>query len=468
MAALPVRLPLLTILLTAISAAPAHSAPTVTNFTAGATSSSQPTAITSGPQGALWAIGTGNPGRALKITTAGAITEFVGGVTSGFPKDSEPSAITVGPDGNLWIAEYKRDKLVRLTPLGVATEFGSVAAGKPRGITAGPDGRIWYTEEGSSSAIGRMDTDGSDVVSFYTGLTSDSLPTAIVAGPDGNLWFTEQAADKIGRITPTGVITEFSAGITPGRAPRDIAVGPDGALWFTETGGSGGIGRITTGGVVTEFFTGLSPSGTPQGIAAGADGALWFTKSASPAAVGRITVDGTISEHLAGIASDAQPLGITAGPDGAMWLADSAGAKGNIGRVTVPPAAGESAASDVGDTTAEVGATVTPNGSPTTFHFEYTRSEDGASFAMPEFGAGNGATAVAVAADLTGLTPETTYRVRVVGVNDAGITPGLETTFTTSASPPSPPPDPDPTPVPDPNPTPLPDPGPARVPTPTR
>src|SRR5260370_40489576 len=31
----------------------------------------------------------------------------------------------------------------------------------------------------------------------------------ITTGPDGNVWFTEIAGNKIGKITPAGVITEF-------------------------------------------------------------------------------------------------------------------------------------------------------------------------------------------------------------------------------------------------------------------
>ena len=38
--------------------------------------------------------------------------------------------------------------------------------------------------------------------------TGSSQPLGIMAGPDGNLWFTEPGANKIGRITPAGAITE--------------------------------------------------------------------------------------------------------------------------------------------------------------------------------------------------------------------------------------------------------------------
>ena len=78
-------------------------------------------------------------------------------------------------------------------------------------------------------------------------------PADIAAGSDGNMWFTEPGANRIGRITPTGVVTEFSAGISRRSLPLGIAAGPDGNLWFTETGfcseegcvGGNRIGRIT-------------------------------------------------------------------------------------------------------------------------------------------------------------------------------------------------------------------------------
>ena len=70
-------------------------------------------------------------------------------------------------------------------------------------------------------------------------------PHGIVAGPDGNLWFTE-LADRIGRITPSGTVTEFSAGISSARQPDRVSPsGPDGNLSFTEFFFQR-IGRINT------------------------------------------------------------------------------------------------------------------------------------------------------------------------------------------------------------------------------
>ena len=100
-------------------------------------------------------------------------------------------------------------------------------------------------------------------------------PEGITRGPDGNLWFTETLADRIGRITPAGVVTQFS--LPFGSQPAEITAGADGNLWFAEFGSSR-IGRITPAGVITEFSAGITPNSGPAGITAGPDGNLWFTE----------------------------------------------------------------------------------------------------------------------------------------------------------------------------------------------
>jgi len=50
-------------------------------------------------------------------------------------------------------------------------------------------------------------------------------------------WFTEWSGNKIGRITPSGVITEFTIP-TPSSNPGGIAAGPDGNIWFIEQNGN--------------------------------------------------------------------------------------------------------------------------------------------------------------------------------------------------------------------------------------
>jgi len=80
-------------------------------------------------------------------------------------------------------------------------------------------------------------------------------------------------ANKIGRITPAGVITEFPSPT----ASAEITTGPDGNLWFTEDTPANKIVRITPAGVVTEFVVPTANS-RPSGITTGPDGNLWFTE----------------------------------------------------------------------------------------------------------------------------------------------------------------------------------------------
>ena len=72
---------------------------------------------------------------------------------------------------------------------------------------------------------------------------ADENGLTIMQGPDSALWFSEGAANKIGRITTSGSITEFSLP-TPSRVPINIVAGPNTTVWFTEKSVQQ-IGRIS-------------------------------------------------------------------------------------------------------------------------------------------------------------------------------------------------------------------------------
>jgi uncharacterized repeat protein (TIGR01451 family) len=212
------------------------------------------------------------------------------------------------------------------------TEFsaGISASAGPAGITTGPDGNLWFTEQ-SGNRIGRI-TPAGVVTEFSAGISAGAGPLRITAGPDGNLWFTEHSGNRIGRITPLGVVTEFSDGITASAEPYDITAGPDGNVWFTELNGKR-VARITPAGIVTEFDAGSILNGRPAGITVGSDGNLWFTgcivfKLFCTGHVGRITSAGVVTAF--GMNVSPFPGDITAGPDGNLWFT----ASNRIGRIT--------------------------------------------------------------------------------------------------------------------------------------
>ena len=279
------------------------------------------TGITAGPtDGAVWFSGYDSNQRKIgRITADGVITEYV--------SFNAPSAITAGPDGALWFTEDAAHQIGRIDAGGVITEYGIPCCGEPSRIAAGPDGALWFTE---GNKIERITTGG--VVTEYLLPDPNAAAIGITAGSDGALWFTEPSSvidyidlicsgnDKVGRITTSGMITEYALSRSVAcRGLKSIAAGPDGALWFNESY-LNAVGRITTAGVVTEYPL-PSALEVSSDIAAGPDGALWFPAFNLENGGGileRITTDGVITEYS--VAANTADSVIVTGPDGALWL----------------------------------------------------------------------------------------------------------------------------------------------------
>ncbi|MGL3108837.1 Vgb family protein [Bradyrhizobium sp. BR 1432] len=111
---------------------------------------SRPSAITTGPDGALWF--TEAAGKIGRITIDGSITEFPikgGGVLH---------SITTGPDGALWLTEFTAKKIGRIPTTATVenlklTEFAIPGSTGPLGITTGPDGALWFTGRQIASSL---------------------------------------------------------------------------------------------------------------------------------------------------------------------------------------------------------------------------------------------------------------------------------------------------------------------------
>jgi hypothetical protein len=88
------------------------------------------------------------------------------------------------------------------------------------------------------------------------------------------------------------------------------------------------------------------------------------------------------------------------------------------------------------DTSAVVAGTVSPNGSTTSYLFQFGLSNAyGASTATHSAGAGT--KAKAVTATIGGLTPGTVYHYHLVATNKAGVASGVDRTFRTTGHPPA-------------------------------
>src|SRR6185295_16574507 len=152
---------------------------------------------------------------------------------------------------------------------GVATDLPIAASAQA--ITAGPDGNIWFAT--ADNRIGRMSTAGV-VALLVTIPTPSSGVRAMAPGRDGNVWFAETSVGRIGRITPTGQLSEFV--LAAGSTPLGMTPGPDGNVWFSDVG-QHTIARITPTGVVTSYAVPAANTALNR-LTSGPDGNIWFVE----------------------------------------------------------------------------------------------------------------------------------------------------------------------------------------------
>jgi streptogramin lyase len=158
--------------------------------------------------------------------------------------------------------------------------------------------------------------------------TAGSSPEHITQASDGNFWFTESFVNdqnatphKVGRITPTGQVTEFN--VCDFCFPTDIVQGSDGILYFTKNDAS--LGRITTDGtVLTDIPAVFSPNG--NGLDAHGDD-IWFTDF-NRHSVWRYDIPTDAFTEFP--APNTVPLDVVVAADGIVWFTDG---NGQIGRL---------------------------------------------------------------------------------------------------------------------------------------
>jgi streptogramin lyase len=279
-----------------------------------------------------------------------------------------PQGIPVGPDGNVWFVENGGNKVGRITPAGVLTEFPlPTAQSLPSQIVLG-GGDVYYTAAGVVK-VGYLDALGD--LSLHQ--VPSQADTGVAFGPNGYLWKTNgtaQVAFNTARFSGGGVGCTLNDGfphsffgITPGpgnvlviadaghnaivavdvtgcnfgsvslpnanSGPNFVTAGQDGAFWFTEYFGNR-IGRLKNG-VIAEYA--LPPGTAPQMIAAALDGTLWFAEQGTNR-IGRITHAGAITHYDVPTPASA-PYGVVVGSDGSVWFTEENGSK--IGRLQLHP-----------------------------------------------------------------------------------------------------------------------------------
>ena len=285
------------------------------------------------------------------VSAAGRITEF-----SPFAPLSGPVGITLGPDGNLWFTENLVNQIGRMAPNGtmLAEYVIQTPASDPRGIAVGPEGNIYFAEY-AAKQIGIISSFTPPFPEYPT--SAGYHPVWMATGPDNAVYFTvPDAISAIGRIAPSGAITEHAEfgtpggtpscvarsafgilytenthdltvhwhvasdshedtiPLTPGSGPTGCAFASDGAYWVAEPGRNK---VLRFNGSAQEFpITAASGAGR---MIPGPRGDVWFVES-DVDRIAHVTNGGVVTEYA--LASGAEPTDIAFGPDGNLWITE--------------------------------------------------------------------------------------------------------------------------------------------------
>lgn len=202
----------------------------------------------------------------------------------------------------------------------------------PTAITSAYDGSVWFTEQ-NANKLGRVSSTG--VFTEYAVPTANSSPQRLTSSPDGYVWFTEYNGKKIGRISQSGGnITEFAL---PGYLERPTAINyTGGKVWFAsvEAGSTARLGTITSTGVITKLAS-ANTAAVISSLVSGPDGNLWVTRVSTQwgDSVSKVVTTGTGSwTHYKLPVAGSKPQSITVGADNNLWFTESTGNK--IGKIT--------------------------------------------------------------------------------------------------------------------------------------
>lgn len=287
-----------------------------------------------------------------------------------------------------------------------------------------------------------------------SGLDPDSTYRfRIVAKSIGGTTYGPEMSFKTTPFAPPLVTTGSVYNITKNSATLEGMVNPRGSptsYWFqygTDTSygkystGQTGVGG-TNNATVSVAITGLIPNTTYHYrlMASSVKGPVYglnktFKTPFSPQDVATRVVPGGITT----------PTPLSAKPIVAAGAATKIVSAPKSTVTTAPatkvtsafkPTVTTGAATNVTSIHATVAGTVNPNGSATTYYFEYGPTLSyGNTIPTSPISAGNGASAVNVSADISGkFTPANTYHYRIVATNKSGTSYGEDKSFTISST----------------------------------
>jgi hypothetical protein len=306
--------------------------------------------------------------------------------------------------------------------------------------------------EGTTNYIKFVPTKGETTAFATVSITGCALETTLV--PKGSVFVQSQNAtgvQAVGQEIHSSEAINATAGGSLKVGSKNASLKADAIFRmsgarsgqaFSTGGGGGGGGCSEKATVFTEPATGETTVGAilnglvnPHGCETTinfeykATGGSWQKVSATPstysgtslewftAGVGGLQSGTTYTFRIT--ATKSEPGGETVN-----------GSERTFSTVAAPPTVFTYAASSIGSTSATLNGSVTPNGAPATYYFEYGKTKAYGT-KTPENGVKSGSGEL-VSWGIGSLSPSTTYHFRAVGKSGGSTVPGGDETFTTA------------------------------------
>jgi len=345
--------------------------------------------------------------------------------------------IAVDPTtGDLLVADPGAEGVRRYDTSGTLLETIATPAINPAWIVTAPDGSFYVAPaegpdvthfSGTGALLGTISGAGS-----IHGLGYDASRSIVVVA----------VGDKLKSYSPAGALRAESS--ANGSSGIGLAVDSSGLLYEHAVGNLNSYVPATVPGVAAPHVSdivGLSAhvsaevdpgAGPPEGSVArfeySADGGANWTSTPD------VSVERTGTEEPDTVEADL--TGLKANTDylvrlvAANSLITKTSASTSFKSATVPPTAITGAATSMIGSTATLNGSVNPNGSLTTFYFEYgSTAAYGSRIPLTSAPVSAGYTTSHLSRTITGLVPGATYHFRIVAENEAGTAEGDDRTF---------------------------------------
>ena len=398
---------------------------------------------------------------------AGVVDKFTsaGGYVSQLDGSSTPQgsffagALAVDSSGDLYVADQNTGVVDKFTSAGgyvsqidgSSTPQGSFYAGA---LALDSSGDL-YVGDQTNGVVDEFGSSGNYLSQFNgSGTPQGSFyPQALAVDGTGNVYVADANHSVVDRFDSSGnYLSQFDGSTTPQGSFSPIALATDGAGNVAVADASNSVvdvfsaalpfPDVTTGAATNVTETSVTLNGTvnPDGVQLndchfeyGTDTSYGQSAPCVPAAasIPADSNDHAVSANLTGIAS-----GTTY-----HFRLVAANANGTIDGqdrtfATPGPTLQGTWSTDVGSSDATLHASLNPNGTDATYHFEYgTSTAYGTSLPVPDADAGSGTTTVTVSQLLTGLAADTAYHYRIVATDAAGTVDGPDRILTTKSAP---------------------------------